>query len=140
MYCNKCGNQLVGNQEYCCGCGAKVGMGSYGPAVMQQTLVVREKSTGVAVLLSILWAGLGQVYVGKIGRGIALMITFLMAAFVGLFLFITGAMFGGVEGAIGGLVLFGVIYLSLWIWNVFDSYKLANEYNDTMRDSGRRPW
>jgi TM2 domain-containing membrane protein YozV len=33
-----------------------------------------EKSEGLAVFLSFLWMGLGQMYVGRIGRGIVLAI------------------------------------------------------------------
>jgi TM2 domain-containing membrane protein YozV len=113
-------------------------MGGYGPP--PQMIYIREKSTGVAAVLSIVWAGLGQVYVGKIGRGLALMIAYFFAVFIGLFSFITGGLLGGVAGAVGGIVLVGVLYFSLWIWNVFDAYNLANEYNDSMRNSGRRPW
>jgi len=138
MYCNNCGNQTGEHQTFCDKCGNKIGergMGNHSHVVH-----VREKSTGIAAVLSILWAGLGQIYVGKIGRGLALMLAQLTMIFTSVFFVIAGGLFGGLGGAIGGGVLFLVLLFVLWAWNVFDAYKQANNYNDSMRNSGRRPW
>ena len=140
MYCNNCGNKLDDPQEFCDRCGTRAGQRGYGACPPQQMIYVREKSTGIATLLSFLWAGLGQLYVGRIGRGLGLMLGYLFAVLFGLFFVVTGFLFGGIGVATGGVVLFGVFYLVLWVWNIFDAYSLANEYNDALRTTGRRPW
>jgi hypothetical protein len=38
------------------------------------------------------------------------------------------------------LLAVSVCYFILWIWNIFDAYKKANEYNDSLRATGKRPW
>jgi len=101
---------------------------------------VREKSTGIAALLSIVWAGLGQIYVGKIARGIALMMIHLIMIGASAFFVVAGGLFGGLGGAIGMGMIFFVLLFVLWAWNIYDAHKLANEYNDSARGNGRRPW
>jgi hypothetical protein len=135
-------------QGFCDKCGTKTGHGAYGTAAPQQMICVREKSTGIAALLSFLWAGLGQIYVGQIGRGLLMMIGYFLIAFTGVFFVLagglfgifTGGFFGGLGGAIGGFVIFLAIMIALWVFNIFDAYKLANEYNDAIKATGRRPW
>ena len=138
MYCNNCGNQTGEHQVFCDKCGNKVsekGMGNH-----THVVYAREKSTGIAALLSILWAGLGQIYTGRIGRGLALMFIHLVMIISSAFVAFAGLLFGGLGGAVGGGLLFIVLLTILWAWNIFDAYKQANKYNDSLRDSGRQPW
>ena len=127
MYCRKCGIELNADQAFCGRCGEKV---SAGPA---ETVYLREKSAGVAAVLSLLWAGLGQVYVGKIGLGLLLIIVFPMILSISLvFMILTVNLVG--------LLLFSIILFVVWIWNIFNAYDLAKEYNDRLRSTGRHPW
>ncbi|WP_096187820.1 hypothetical protein [Evansella halocellulosilytica] len=69
------------------------------------------KNPGVAAVLSALWTGLGQIYNGQIGKGIAFMIiqifnSMLMVVLIG---FITFPIF--------------------WIYGMVDAYKSAEAYN-----------
>ncbi|MCL2890776.1 MAG: hypothetical protein FWF40_02650 [Methanomassiliicoccaceae archaeon] len=127
MYCGKCGND-VGNEAFCSKCGNRTdGSQQYhAPNVVY----VHEKSEGVAAVLSVLWAGLGQIYVGRIGRGLAIM----LAAFMIAFLSIIAIWFLPV------LFIAGILALVFWIWNVYDAYKLAQQYNSSFKATGNRPW
>jgi len=131
---------LEEHQEYCDKCGNRAGARGAAVSSPPQMVYIREKSAGISTLLSFLWAGLGQLYVGRIGRGIALMLVHLVLVFNGIFFVIAGGLFGGLGGAVGGAILFVVLLFVLWVWNIFDAHKLANEYNDSLRGSGRRPW
>lgn len=71
-----------------------------------------EKSPGLAAILSFLFCGLGQVYNGEVGKGVA----FLLGFWVGLAL----------------LVVPGVI---VWIWSMVDAHNTAANFN---RGSRRR--
>ncbi len=140
MYCNNCGNKMNENQAFCSGCGNRAGMGGMGMPGPTHVIQVREKSTGIAAILSLVWAGLGQLYVGKIGRGIGLMILHFFMIFILATVVLASTIFAGIGGAlIGGTVFIGV-WVAIWVWNIFDAHKLANRYNDSQRESGRRPW
>jgi TM2 domain-containing membrane protein YozV len=81
--------------------------GQVGAAV----LTMNRKSTGVALLLSVLWPGVGQIYVGRFGQG---------AAF----------MFGSLVAAMLMVVLIGfLIYPAVLIWAMIDAYKAAEQHN-----------
>jgi TM2 domain-containing membrane protein YozV len=129
MYCSKCGAEIFDGQEFCGKCGQRVRAGTN----QQYMVSAREKSAGAAAVLSLLWMGLGQIYAGKIGLGLMLMIV------CPIFL-IMGFLFLIVVLELVGLIMFVVIVLILWIWNIFNAHQLANEYNDAVRATGRRPW
>ncbi len=117
MYCSKCGSQ-IGNARFCSQCGTPLaGMvvqapGAAGAGLPPQVVVMRApKNPGVAVLLSFLLAGLGQIYNGQIGKGVAFMISY----FCSLVLM---------------WVLIGFIIAPiLWIWSMVDAYKTAERIN-----------
>ena len=128
------------HEMFCFKCGNKAGMAQAGYGPMPCVIQVKEKSTGLSTILSLMWMGLGQLYTGKIGRGLGLMFLHLVMVFIGIGVVFLGAVFGGLGGLMVGGILFLAGWIALWIWNVFDAHKLANEYNDAMRMSGRRPW
>lgn len=81
------------------------------------------KSAGVGIILSIIFVGLGHLYAGLIGKGIVLLIVYVV-----LF-------------AIGALTLFGLILpLILWIWGIYDTNKNIKIYNEQVRRTGNPPW
>jgi TM2 domain-containing membrane protein YozV len=67
----------------------------------------KKKSPTLAVILSLLIPGLGQIYLGRIGKGILFFILTILLS----------------------LVLVGFI---VWIFNVYDAYKTAEEYNNML--------
>lgn len=104
---------------------------------------VAEKSPGIALIIGLivglfLW-GIGQMYVGKIMRGIIFLI-------VGLILIpaLFGIAFMGVvaTGGTGWILIpiISIVYFILWIYQAFDAYKLAQEYNAGIRRTGMPPW
>jgi len=127
-------------QEYCDKCGNRAGMKGAATAAPSQMMYIREKSTGIATLLALLWSGLGHLYVGRVGRGIGLMFAHLGLIIGGVFFVLVGGLFGGLGGAVGGGILVIVLLFAVWVWNIYDAHRLANDYNDSLRSSGRRPW
>ncbi|ARK29004.1 hypothetical protein [Halalkalibacter krulwichiae] len=69
------------------------------------------KNAGLAAVLSALWCGLGQIYNGQIGKGIA----FMLIQFINALLM---------------FILIGFItYPIMWIWGMIDAYRQAEEIN-----------
>ena len=118
MYCSKCGSE-IGNARFCSQCGTPQGgmiaqapgaAAGAGPA--PQVVVIRApKSPGVAVVLSFFVAGLGQIYNGQIGKGLAFMIAYLCSL------------------ALMWVLIGFVIAPILWIWSMIDAYKTAERIN-----------
>ena len=87
------------------------------------------KSMGVTMVLTIILGlfcigGIGHLYLGKIIKGIVILI-------VGIILLVITILTMGI-----GLI--ALIPYALWV--VYDSYKLCKRYNDDLEQTGRPPW
>jgi TM2 domain-containing membrane protein YozV len=82
---------------------------------------VKRKRTWLAALLSALWPGLGQLYCGKWGQGLALLALQVISLTL-IFQFI-------------GLVTTPLI----WLWAVIGAYRLAGEVNEAGLKVSEKP-
>jgi len=111
---------------YCSNCGALL---TQQPQPAQPTVppyapsrpVVGLKNEGLAAVLSAFWSGLGQIYVGRIGRGIGIMVGFVMVALI-------------------SWILLEIPLLIYWVWNIYDAYNLAKTFNQELMRTGLPPW
>ena len=72
---------------------------------------IKKKNIGTTVLLSFLLPGVGHIYIGRIIKGIIISIVFTVSAIL-------------------CIVLIGIIpTLIIWIYSIYDSYRLAKDYN-----------
>ena len=107
-FCQNCGFEMPKNSKFCPECGAST--------VNPQTnntypLVKKNKSPGLAAILSFLIVGLGQVYVGLTKKGILLFI-------------------GAIISGILMLVFIGwIAWLLIWGYGIFDAYNSAEKIN-----------
>lgn len=115
MYCSHCGKQNPDTSSFCSYCGQSL---TTAARPIQNVPYTQKKLSGLAVVLSFFWPGLGQMYNGQIGKGILLLI---------------------LQGA---LIVFGVLTLvfligfpillgafALWAWNLYDAYNTAERIN-----------
>lgn len=122
MYCPNCGKEIPEGAKFCPDCGH--GAGASGDVSASAALMFNKKSEGLALILSLLIPGLGHIYVGQTNRGVMILIGFIVCAILGAFLFVPW---------IGNLVL--------WIYGMYDSYKLTDEYNRYLLEhNGQPPW
>mgnify|MGYP000872158336 FL=1 len=141
MFCPKCGKDSAPGAKFCESCGPSLGAEqpsqappAYGPQPYQQPYgqpmyaPLPLKNAGIAAVLSFLWAGLGYIYLGLIGKGIVYMLLYIV-------LWVIGAFVGVFTYGIGFLI--PVIF---WVWQLYDTYKKANEYNAAVQQTGRAPW
>lgn len=92
------------------------------------------KSEGITLILSIILGiiglqGVGHMYVGKIGKGIGILIGSIIIFLIGVFTIWIGV----------GVILL-IIYLIIFIWQIFDSRSLCRQYNDYLSKTGKPPW
>ena len=90
-------------------------------------VAIGTKNSGLAAVLSLIIPGLGQMYAGRIGRGLLfLFIVVPMTVIIAMFFF----------------WLFVPLFLPLgfWIWNIYDAYNICNAYNWSLLETGNPPW
>jgi TM2 domain-containing membrane protein YozV len=152
-YCNNCGKEITGYGAYCSFCGAPINSASPGSSNPQQptyipprtnasySQYVPQKSPGVAVIIALiagffgLW-GVGHMYAGKVGEGIVLLVAgIVIAALFWVSLILTVIVIG-----IFGLVVFGIMLFGGWLWQTYDAFQTAKEYNELALRNGRAPW
>jgi len=74
-----------------------------------------RKNPGLAAVLSFFISGLGQIYNGQIGKGIALIIAEGIAALL-------------------CMVMVGFVLLpAVWIYGIYDAYKTAERINNSIK-------
>jgi len=162
-YCKKCGKEIEEDVRYCKFCGADQFAAPIQPTVpptnIQQqplpTVGLETKNTGVTAVLALvlgffgLW-GVGHIYVGKLTKGIVLIIIGIFVEWViGIFagIGIIAILSGGsyywryLPGtAIGLIALWFLAIIGGWIWQVYDAYKLAKYYNQYVQQNRSPPW
>lgn len=153
--CSDCGKETTEDQNFCPSCGTKLEKKSNSDLESElketkekveelekksqsqddrdyvQTMYKSEGTTLVlAIVLGIFGiSGVGHIYLGRVGKGIAILIVNL----------ILGAI-GGATLFIGVGVIFLIIYLVIFIWQILDSRSLCHYYNSHIREKGSRPW
>ena len=98
-FCRNCGRKIDARAEICPKCGVRV----------KASFV---KHPGIAAVLSFFWPGVGQIYNGQIGKGIAFVVI-------------------AVSLALSMFILIGfVLYPIFWIYNIWDAYKTAKQLSE----------
>ena len=87
------------------------------------------KNEGTGLILSIVLGifglcGIGQIYAGRVGRGIGIMIGVWILVAIGI--------------ATMGIGLIAV--LAVFIWQIFDTKTLCKKYNNFLATNGSPPW
>jgi hypothetical protein len=150
--CPKCGKEFQTEVTFCPSCGHNLKQAP--PA--KPTLPLEQKNTGVAAVLASVFGffglmGIGHIYVGRIGRGIILLIAGIILHALTWGSFIIGLVSLGLIGAIIplkypfelgfiGAIIFAIILFVLWIWQTYDAYNLAKIFNRIIQETGKAPW
>ncbi len=94
------------------------------------------KNSGVAIVLSFLWTGFGQLYAGRIPRGLIMMAAAPVVWFVGWTVGLAGlgALISGKPNGMGVLgLLCGPMPFAFWIWGMVDAKKLCDRHNADLK-------
>lgn len=103
-FCPECGKPLENeDSKFCTNCGANL---SVEKMVEQKETVQEEKSSLIAALCSLIIPGLGQVYNGETSKGVLILL-----------------------GAAIGVLIFIIPGVLVWIYGMYDAYKVADQMN-----------
>lgn len=102
-FCRNCGNRIDEAARYCQHCGGQQVTTKHSTAI--PVVHPTAKDPAVAVLLSFVWSGAGQVYAGATSRGIWMIV-------IGAILFLW------LLGSAGAAFIFAFPF---WIWSMFDA-------------------
>ncbi|MGD9673754.1 MAG: hypothetical protein AB7U98_09785 [Candidatus Nitrosocosmicus sp.] len=123
VYCRNCGGNLPSeNSSFCPVCGKPQNNAS---AV---TMASQTKNPGTAIIIALIagilgFNGIGHMYIGKIGKGIILLIVgWIILALTILFIPV------------------GIIYIIFWLWQAYDVNSKAKYYNNFILNNGKTPW
>jgi TM2 domain-containing membrane protein YozV len=116
------------------------------------------KSPGTTALIAFLGGifglpGIGHIYVGKVGRGIGILITGLILYALTFMTIFSVGFLASIEqpnapsdnasagiGALAGMLVFSIAYIILFIWQIFNARKLAKKFNEIIKETGKEPW
>jgi len=107
---------------------------------------MRRKEKGVATVLAAVFGllgilGIGHFYVERIRRGIGFLFLGIVLAMILAMLIAMGlGSPGGFYLLAIGIGLLAVVDLAVWVWQVYDAYRLAAEYNYHLREFREPPW
>lgn len=108
-FCSNCGAEIDVRAEICPKCGVRVAQ------ISTPIPLSVQKNSGISAVLSFIWPGLGQVYNGQIGKGIAIMliqfVLLVFSVFIVTLIITLPAMF------------------AIWAWNIYDAYSIAEKIN-----------
>lgn len=149
-FCSKCGFQIgIAGAGFCPICGTNLMTTASSTLTIQPVYVpplfapdpqgvyylpqmivpLRLKSTTIAAVLSLFFAGTGQIYTGRAARGLGIMALLSLIGFAGYSVY-----------RLLGLLLVIPYILGIFAWQVYDAYSLAKKYNEYTRTYTRPPW
>lgn len=134
MYCKMCGERLPADAVTCEKCGHVIEK-DFKSQPNATGYMKPLKSKGIAAVLSIIFMGLGQIYTGKIAKGVVLAIIeafCLSQEFVFVLALLAGDLTITMWAAYLGVT---IVFIALWVWQVYDAYKLAKNYNESQKQS-----
>lgn len=160
-FCGNCGEKLDANKDVveCPKCHSALHQHSeHTEAPSHIVEQLPYKSPGTAALIAFVGGifalpGIGHIYVGKVGKGIAILIlgvVLTVLTFVLIFSVLPFTMSTDedtiVENASIGIwipiisAVFGIAYFVLFVWQIFNARNLAKKFNESVRKTGKEPW
>lgn len=161
-YCSNCGEKLDENLKIdeCPKCHTALHehykhIESSPPRMVEQ---LPYKSPGTAALIAFIGGifalpGIGHIYVGKVGRGIGILILGLILYTLSVATIFSVGFLASIEqpnassdnasagiGVIAMMLVFSIAYIVLFIWQIFNARKLAKKFNELVRTTSKEPW
>ncbi|MEW5767990.1 MAG: zinc ribbon domain-containing protein [bacterium] len=142
--CPQCDSEIAVEANFCPNCGIHLTGGGLDRVEIERIMAeerirqrVRQemsagkqlqKSPGLAAFLSLIWIGLGQLYLGRYFKGLTLMILWFTSTVFAVTLEFLAAV-GKAEGEMPVFVL-SLVALALWVYSPIDAYLTAKRINE----------
>lgn len=166
-YCSNCGQKLDTEQdiEKCPKCHSALHEHQEhtqkSPSVVEQLPYKSPGTTALIAFLGGLFAlpGIGHMYIGKVRKGIIILIGGLIlyiVAIIPAIMMISYQEFLSTQNMYSSdiinydagvwlqivllMSIFGIGYVVLFIWQIFNARKLAKKFNEEVRTTGKEPW
>ena len=129
-YCGSCGTALPAKYAPCPKCGhVKTSLGAAPNPQQAQPTGSAYKNQGTALVLAAVLGffgicGIGHFYLGKVGRGVIILIAGIILAIIALASFWWGL----------------IIYIPFFVWTIYDTNQLCKQYNHFLATNKRAPW
>ena len=142
MYCQNCGQELPESARFCDRCGMRIGGGFEPPRTGPDecdiaSIMVNKKSEGLAIILSVIIPGLGQMYVGDLKRGAVIFVSIIVVTFLWMLCLADLGYSASMFMLVASLVLM-VLTVAMWFYSIYDAYRLAKEHNQELLRRGGR--
>lgn len=156
-FCPNCGKETALGAAYCASCGRPL-QGAPQTPPYAQAQYYSKKEEGIAAILSLIIPGVGQMYVGRIVRGIVIFLAPPIFFFLVVLPIFMGSVFTTIVSRLPAppnsplpmsysifafpfiFLFLIVLWLGFLVWNVYDAYNLARIYNHQLMTTGRPPW
>ena len=132
--------------SFCESCGARVGGEVMPPVPKKPYYSPSPKSLGLGIFLTFLINGSGQMYVGRVARGLAVfgcncILTASIILLVWNNSYIEQGRVYDLSGILGTITVISIIAFVLFVWSLYDTYMLIKTYNEHMKNNnGNPPW
>jgi len=113
IMCHNCGKETP-EGKFCEHCGAVLHATQTYPQPPQGTVPARKKNAALAVIVSFILCGVGQIYNGQILKGVILLVVITISYLI----------------AMGGGEVFWILYLVIWLYGMYDAYTTAVKINN----------
>jgi hypothetical protein len=145
-FCPNCGREVRPEAAFCPSCGYNLKSAALVPppaaSAAKPSTPLKHKSPGIAAVLALVpglfgLMGIGHIYVGRVKRGISLLVVGIILAALSY----GSILLGLVAYELGvAAIVFGIILLILWIWQILNAYSLAKQFNKAVEETGKEPW
>ena len=110
-FCRNCGFKLEGNFKFCPNCGYDLEQSTVADSTTKVVTPTKEKNIILSIILSVIFPGLGQIYLGLDRKGAMFLIGYVVSFFL-ILLFV------------------GIIFMFvIWIWALVDTIQSTNALN-----------
>jgi O-antigen ligase len=105
------------------------------------------KNNGLSFLIAIIagvfgFCGIGHIYIGKVLRGVLIMFIGWIPFGIGIIVFLSEFISQN-DSLIGGFdlsMIFGIVYVVIWIIQALDANRLAKKYNKYLMANSKPLW
>ena len=111
-FCTNCGFELNGDFKFCPECGHDLSRKLNNTRPGSPSVGGEEKNMVLAVVLSVIFPGLGQFYLGLNNKGVLFLIGYIISAILVL------------------LIIGALLCLVIWIWALVDTIQSTNAINN----------